>query len=68
MKPWKGFAQVISISVVLPKKDDVWRPSEEGPQSAFARADRALAFLIERPGRLVVRNNDTPLSNKNYLL
>lgn len=37
----------------LPEEDDLWRPAEEGPTSAFARADRALHFLVERPERVI---------------
>lgn len=37
----------------LSEEDALWRPAEEGPTSAFARADRALRFLVERPERVI---------------
>eukprot|EP00747_Dinoflagellata_sp_TGD_P179008 gnl/TRDRNA2_/TRDRNA2_29060_c0_seq2.p1 gnl/TRDRNA2_/TRDRNA2_29060_c0~~gnl/TRDRNA2_/TRDRNA2_29060_c0_seq2.p1 ORF type:complete len:282 (+),score=33.17 gnl/TRDRNA2_/TRDRNA2_29060_c0_seq2:53-898(+) len=45
-------AEELDVSRV-PEVDNVWRPAEESGSSAFARADRALDFLMARPERVI---------------
>lgn len=45
-------ASDVDVSSV-PEEDALWQPAEEPGKSAFARADRALAYLMQRPERVV---------------
>merc|ERR1712232_1303748 len=42
----------VDISRVT-EEDHMWRPAEEPGKSAFQRADRALAFLMQRSERVI---------------